>query len=158
MILARCTNSVKWWFHGGAWACWRCFSGTVIESLSVSEDILSYSTFTDQELTQPRIQGGQGGWSMQESAQDRKGSRHWKKEKVDKLLEGNLFIPIFFCSKHVGYFQKYTAYCNNKWCIFKCLFNCFRRVKQRGPGGARNTKKMHQAILGVGYLLQGGFF
>ena len=39
-----------------------------------------------------------------ESAQDRKGSRHWKKEKVDKLLEGNLFIPIFFCSKHVGYF------------------------------------------------------
>ena len=49
-----------------------------------------------------------------ESAQDRKGSRHWKKEKVDKLLEGNLFIPIFFCSKHVGYFQKYTAYCYNK--------------------------------------------
>ena len=49
-----------------------------------------------------------------ESAQDRKGSRHWKKEKVAKLLEGNLFIPIFFCSKHVGYFQKYTAYYYNK--------------------------------------------
>ena len=49
-----------------------------------------------------------------ESAQDRKESRHWKKEKVAKLLEGNLFIPIFFCSKHVGYFQKYTAYCNNR--------------------------------------------
>ena len=156
MILARCTNSVKWWFHGGACACWRCFSGTVIESLSVSEDILSYSTFTDQELTQPRIQGGQGGWSMckKESAQDRKGSRHWKKEKVDKLLEGNLFIPIFFCSKHVGYFQKYTAYCYNKKSPKSCRCNNFktlkifttdsilnRQVSSAKPAFANHTKK-----------------
>ena len=89
-----------------------------------------------------------------EACIDRKGRRHWKKEKVAKLLEGNLFIPIFFCSKHVGYFQKYTAYCYNKKSPKSCRCNNFkmlkifttdsilnRQVSSAKPAFANHTKK-----------------
>ena len=56
MILARCAGGVMWWFHCWACACWRYFSGTVVEPLSVSEDIsVNRHLQTYQELTQAKV-------------------------------------------------------------------------------------------------------
>ena len=87
-----------WWFRCWACACWRYFSGTVVEPLSVSEDIsVNRHLQTYQELTQAKVGKEvehvfKKDWHKlffckKEYTQGKKGNRRLEEEKLAKLLK-----------------------------------------------------------------------